>query len=208
MKKIPTLFERTFANHRVTGISDKVMPGLEWVLEGEGTPTVKYDGAYCAIIDGVFYKRYDAKKGKKPPVGAIPCCDPDPVTGHWPHWVKIDENNPADKWFIEAYKNSGKPYLTYYLERYGSSELLDFTYEAIGPHFQSNPYRLEEDVLIPHGCEKIKDLPDRSFESIREYFRTHDIEGIVFWKDGEPKCKIKRSDFGFEWPVKSKGDEE
>ena len=23
------------------------------------------------------------------------------------------------------------------------------------------------------------------------------IFGIVFWKDGEPKCKIKRSDFGF-----------
>lgn len=208
MKKIPTLFERTFANHRVTGISEKVTPGLEWVLEGEGTPTVKYDGACCAIIDGVFYKRYDAKKGKKPPVGAIPCCDPDPVTGHWPHWVKVDENNPADKWFIEAYKNSGKSYSMYYLKRYGSSKLLDFTYEAIGPHFQSNPYRLEEDVLIPHGCEKIKDLPDRSFESIRDYLRTHDIEGIVFWKDGEPKCKIKRSDFGFEWPVKSKGDDE
>ena len=21
----------------------------------------------------------------------------------------------------------------------------------------------------------------------------------VFWKDGEPRCKIKRSDFGFKW---------
>lgn len=29
-----------------------------------------------------------------------------------------------------------------------------------------------------------------------------EIEGIVFWKDGEPLCKIKRTDFGFEWPVK------
>lgn len=206
MKKIPTLFERTFANHRVTGISEKVTPGLEWVLEGEGIPTVKFDGACCAIINGKLYKRYDAKKGKKPPLGAIPCCDPDPVTGHWPHWVKIDENNPADKWFIEAYKNSGKQYLTYFLERYGSSKLLDTTYEAVGPHFQSNPYCMTEDTLIPHGCEKINDL-DRSFEGIREYLRTHDIEGIVFWKDGEPKCKIKRKDFGFEWPVKSKGDD-
>ena len=24
-------------------------------------------------------------------------------------------------------------------------------------------------------------------------------EGIVFWKDGQPQCKIKRSDFGFPW---------
>ena len=26
--------------------------------------------------------------------------------------------------------------------------------------------------------------------------------GIVFWLNGEPICKIKRSDFGYEWPVK------
>lgn len=31
------------------------------------------------------------------------------------------------------------------------------------------------------------------------YLSEHYIEGIVFWKDGEPKCKIKRSDFGFKW---------
>ena len=24
-------------------------------------------------------------------------------------------------------------------------------------------------------------------------------EGIVFWNDGQPQCKIKRSDFGFPW---------
>lgn len=29
------------------------------------------------------------------------------------------------------------------------------------------------------------------------------MEGIVFWKDGEPKCKIKRSDFGFPWNSKN-----
>lgn len=28
------------------------------------------------------------------------------------------------------------------------------------------------------------------------------IEGIVFWKDGVPRCKIKRKDFGFKWPIK------
>lgn len=29
MKKIPTLFERTFENHKVTGITDKVTLGFE-----------------------------------------------------------------------------------------------------------------------------------------------------------------------------------
>lgn len=50
MKKIPTLFERTYENHRVAGISNKVYPGMEWVLDGGGVATVKIDGSCCAII--------------------------------------------------------------------------------------------------------------------------------------------------------------
>lgn len=34
MKKIPTLFQRTFENHKVSGITDKVTLGMEWVLDG------------------------------------------------------------------------------------------------------------------------------------------------------------------------------
>ena len=40
----------------------------------------------------------------------------------------------------------------------------------------------------------------RSFVELRDYLGSHNIEGIVFWLNGEPKCKIKRSDFGFKWP--------
>ena len=184
MKKIPTLFERIYENHKVIGITEKVTPGMEWVLNGEGIATEKIDGSCTAIIDGVFYKRYDAKKGKKPPEGAIPCCDPDPVTGHWPHWVKV-EDVPADKWFVNAYNNTpGRK---------------DGTYEAIGVHFQSNPYGLSSDILEPHGVKHIE--VERTFDGIKKYLEEHNIEGIVFWKDGEPKCKIKHSDFGFKWPV-------
>ena len=108
MKKIPTLFTRVFENHKIVDITPEITPGCEEAFL-HGDATVKIDGSCCAIIEGVFYKRYDAKKGKKPPEGAIPCCDPDPVTGHWPHWVNVDANNPGDKWFIEAYKNSQGP---------------------------------------------------------------------------------------------------
>ena len=204
MKKIPTLFVREFEDHRVAKVLPEVTPGFEWVLNGEGVPTVKIDGACCAIIDGKFYKRYDANKDKRgnpklPPSGAIPCCDPDPVTGHWPHWVLVDENDPADKWFIEARK--------YTETLYGDFKLPNSTYEAVGKHFNSNPYGIKEDLLILHGAQVIPDLFfDRSFESIKEYLRDHEIEGIVFWKDDEPQCKIKRSDFGFEWPIKNRGD--
>lgn len=200
MKKIPTLFERTYENHKVVGITDKVTPGLEWVMNGEGVATVKYDGSCCAIINGELYKRYDAKKGRKPPEGAIPCCEPDPVTGHWPHWVKCDRGNPADRWFIEAYKNTFVPEsVKVYV--YGKNDLVDDgTYEAIGKHFQGNPYNLGYDMLVRHGMDKIEVA--RTFEGIRTCLERNDIEGIVFWKDGQPQCKIKRSDFGFEWPVK------
>ena len=27
----------------------------------------------------------------------------------------------------------------------------------------------------------------------------------MFWKDGEPRCKIKRKDFGFKWPCDGVG---
>jgi len=185
MKKIPTLFKRTFEGHKVVDISNEVTEGMEWVLNGEGLATIKIDGSCCAIIDGVFYKRYDAKHGKKPPEGAIPCCEPDEITGHHPHWLKIDENNPADRWFIEARNNS-------------EERLYDGTYEAIGLHFQSNPYKLNRDILVKHG-EYVVEI-DRSFEGIKQFLSVNNIEGLVFWLEGEPRCKIKRKDFGFKWP--------
>lgn len=192
MKKMPTLFQREFDRHRVVNITDQLTsPELAWVLAGEGIATEKIDGACCALIGGQFYKRYDAKKNKQgilkqPPVGAIPCDVPDPVTGHWPHWVPVDEANAADQWFIVAKANT-------------PGELTDGTYEAIGPHFNGNPHQLEQDVLVRHG-EKIIQLENRSFEGIRAYLEQHCIEGIVFWKDGMPGCKIKRRDFSFMWP--------
>lgn len=192
MKKIPTLFTRIYEGHKIIGIEDEITPGCEEAFKN-GLATIKVDGSCCAIIDGKFCKRYDAKKGKKPPVGAIPCCDPDSVTGHWPHWVEVSENNPGDKWFYVALKNAE-------IQNYGPLE--NGTYEAIGPHFQGNPYDLNTDILVKHGTE-IVDVK-RDFESIRNWLNENLVEGLVFWLGGEPVCKIKRTDFGFEWPVKEK----
>lgn len=192
MKKIPTLFKRVFENHRIKEILPEVDKSLEWVLNGEGIATVKYDGSCCAVINGELYKRYDARKGKPVPEGAIKCQEePDPVTGHLPCWVKCDRNEPADKWFWAAFDTA---------KENGIEFKCNLTYEAIGKHFNGNPYNLPKDFLTQHGVERI--VVGRSFEEIKEYLRTHEIEGIVFWKDGEPKCKIKRTDFGYSWPIK------
>ncbi len=203
MKKIPTLFKREFENHKVV----KVLP--EYTDERcqqalySGWPTVKWDGSCCAVIDGVFYKRYDAKKGKPIPENAIKCQEEaDPVTGHLPCWVPVDREDPSDKWFIDAWDttiNSGN-----------NGGLSDGTYEAIGKHFQGNPYHLENDILVPHGICVYDDfvLPEgpnsnlHVLDYIREYLANHKHEGIVFWMDGEPVCKIKRTDFGLPWPIK------
>lgn len=190
MKKIPTLFKREFEGHNIVRVLPELSDeSLRWVLDGEGIATVKIDGACCAIINGQFYKRYDAKNGKPIPEGAIKCQEEaDPVTGHLPCWVKVDFNNPADRWFVEAERDTD----------YLSFQLVEFrTYEAIGKHFNGNPYNLDYDTLIPHGEEIIE--VERTFEGIKKYLEENYIEGIVFWKDGEPKCKIKRSDFGFPW---------
>ena len=122
MKKIPTLFVRKFENHKIVDITDEITPGCEKAFK-EGIATIKFDGSCCAIIDGGFYKRYDCKKGKIPPEGAIPCCDPDPITGHWPHWVKVKSSDPADKWFIEAYMNTPPSH-------FPDNKAVDGTYEA------------------------------------------------------------------------------
>ena len=195
MKKIPTLFKREFNNHKVVGITNEITPGCEEAFL-KGKATVKIDGSCCAIIDGVLYKRYDARNGKTPPKGAMPCCEPDPVTGHWPHWVKVDADYPGDKWFVEAFNNTFIAAL-----RDNKLPLANGTYEAIGPHFQGNPHGFTTEWLEPHGEREIE--VERTFEAIKQYLTDNYMEGIVFWLDGEPVCKIKRSDFGLEWGSKN-----
>ena len=189
MKKIPTLFKRVFENHRIVDITDEITPGCEEAFL-YGDATIKFDGSCCAIINRELYKRYDAKKGKTPPEEAIPCCEPDPITGHWPHWVKVDPNNPSDKWFWEAYTREAICGFAW-----------DGTYEAVGLHFNGNPYNMDRDVLLEHGSLRSA-LVERTFEGVRKYLEETEVEGVVFWLAGKPVCKIKRTDFGLEWPVK------
>ena len=235
MRKIPTLFKRVFTTDHKKTITREVTPGCECVLRGECTATVKWDGACCAIINGEIYKRYDAKTGKDgkrkiPPEGAIPCQpEPDPITGHWPHWVKCEDGKPEDKYFLMAYQNficrrhknmqDGAQPVKLHPLGWSGWAIYDGTYEAVGPAWQSNPQEVRNNTLVRHGINVIphqaiedKEQNDKifrvsnhreiSFSSIRDYLEHMPIEGIVFWKDGEPVCKIKRSDFGFPWPPK------
>jgi len=191
MKKMSTLFEVIYTEHGRKGeILNKIRPENEWINDEGVRATRKYDGSACAVIDGKLYKRLDCKinketgEYKKPvPKGAIPCQEPDKITGHHPHWVLCSEDNPADKYFIEAF------------------DLLqnkqDGTYELCGLKVNENNEKLANHILIPHGKDELQ-LTDFSFKTIKDYLsdKDNDIEGIVFWHPDGRKCKIRKADFG------------
>jgi hypothetical protein len=178
MKKISTLFKKD--PNDLGLVINELNPENEWVLTNSRA-TRKWDGTACAVINGNIYKRYDVKKGKKVPIGAIPCQEPDTITGHWPHWVACSIFDNADKYFFEAFIPSQYP---------------DGTYELCGPKVQGNPEKLDDHLLIPHGVY-ILPITDYSFEAIKKYLTENDIEGIVFHeRRGDRMCKIRKSDFG------------
>lgn len=189
MKKIPGVFMRNMDTDKLC--RDEVTPGCEWVLAGEGIATRKWDGTACAVIGGVLHMRYDAKNGKPAPVDGIPCQEPDPITGHWPHWIPVGDR-PEGKWHREAWTNSP-----------GSlgSPLPDGTYELCGPRVGANPDGFTTHVFRKHGDEVLTECP-RSFTALREYLHDKEMEGVVFHHPDGRMAKVKRTDFGFAWGSK------
>ena len=181
MKKIPSLFKRDYEGNRQ--VYDEVVEGSEWVVNGEGAATVKWDGTSCMVQDSIMYKRYDVKKGRAVPEDAIPC-EPsaNDHTGHWPHWVKIGEG-PEDKWHREGFND----------DHYN-----DGTYELIGPKVQKGKYDVDNHSLRKHGEIVLSDFP-RTFESIKAYLAVTPMEGVVWHHPDGRMVKIKRKDFGLSW---------
>lgn len=179
MKKISTLYKKDPGN--LGRVINVVNPENEWVFTS-GIPTRKFDGTSCAIIEGELYKRFDLKKGKALPSGAIPCQEPDAFTGHHPHWVKCNRSDSSDKWHFVAF------------DCLENKE--DGTYELCGEKVQGNPEKLIGHQLIKHGSELL-DIKDLSFDGLRAFLEVADIEGIVFHcSESDKLCKIRKADFG------------
>jgi len=188
-KRLVEWMKRLFENGK-----RKVTAGCEWVAAGGGMATEMVDGECCAVIGGVLYRRCVAKYGQHIPKVAIAAQETD-KSGNRAYWLPIDARKESDRWFVQAWINT--PWM-------GDLKLgeADGVYEAVGLHFKGNPYGLDADFLEKHGRRRIPDFP-RDYYGIRDYFRAHeDLYGVVFWKDGEPKCEVKRTDFGLEWPEK------
>lgn len=196
MKKIPTLYVRSDSTHLVT-------PALVVPFPDTATTTEKIDGMSCYYHNFQLFRRSERhllRKSKQrgapftlEDYGAAPDewlpaqVGPDVLTGHWPGWMPVSLYNPEDQHHVEALSNEGM-----YLNN-------ERTYELVGPKVQGNPYRLARHELWEHGTKLLEGVPD-SFLGLRDYLCEHHIEGIVWWIGTAPYCKLKRKDFGIEWP--------
>lgn len=177
MKKMQTVFVIDRTTRRAT---DAVQVG--WVMDGEGTATIKHDGTSCMIEGGVLHARFDAKHGKTAPEGWIACePQPDPVTGHWPGWLPVGAGDPATKWHREAF----------------DATLPDGTYELVGPKVQRNRYGLAQHELWRHGSVIVE--VERTREALLDWLTSHDEEGLVFHHPDGRMAKLRRKDFGLPW---------
>ncbi len=177
MKKIISLFQRNYDGDRL--VRDEVVSGSEWVANGEGVATRKYDGTCCLVRNGILYKRYEIKPmGITPPLFE-PATEVDKVTGKQQGWLPVG-TGPEDKWHREAFMGA---------------DLTDGTYELCGPKVQGNAERFEKHVLIVHGDCVLPDAP-RTFNELRAYLSSTPIEGIVWHHTDGRMVKIKAKDFG------------
>ena len=193
MRKIISLYQRNYDGDRL--VRDEVVPGAEWVIEGEGEATRKLDGTCCMVRDGKLYRRYDLKPGKVAPAN-FEVAQKDEVTGKSFGWVPVG-GGPEDKWHREAWERGN--YLSIKFQT--AMPPPDGTYELIGPKVQGNPENVMEHMLVEHGYmpaadrNKFEEVP-RNFEGIRDWLEGEDVEGIVWHHDDGRMVKIKAKDFG------------
>jgi len=185
MKKVPTLFERDWNGDR-SRVTPEIHPGCEWVSAGEGIATQKLDGTCCMVRDNAFFKRRELRRGEAKPA-QFEEADFDEETGKTVGWVPVSDG-PEDRYHREAWT--------------GADRWPDGAYELIGPKVQGNPEKQQFHLLIRHGdglAGEIADVP-RSFDGLRDWLATKDIEGVVFHHPDGRMAKIKGRDFGIKRP--------
>ncbi|GAA2946268.1 MULTISPECIES: hypothetical protein [Streptomyces] len=185
MEKIPTLFVRNFST-RPAHVLPEVSPNCEWVINGEGTATRKYDGT-CVMLDdaGDWWARREVKKGKPPPPSYV-AISTDDETGKTVGWEPVTQSAFA-KLHAEALSN-------------GSTEKPG-TYELLGPKINGNPDDYAVHILQPHGWSTLSVRQDfatapRDYGGLREWLHARPYEGIVWHHpDGQRMVKLKAKDF-------------
>lgn len=180
MNKIPTIFVRDMSKQPAL-VTPEWSPGCEWVRDGEGHATRKYDGTSCLVRDAILYKRRELRRGETPPPH-FESVGTDKITGKTVGWVPVGDG-PEDKWHREAFQ-----------EYHGEG-----TYELLGPKVQGNKDGRSQHVLQAHSLAHVYPDVPRNFEGIKEWLTGNTVEGLVWHHDDGRMAKIKRRDFGLKW---------
>lgn len=190
MRKIPTLFVRDPEN--MSRVLNEVRCGCEWVQEGRGYASRKFDGTACLYYDGRLWKRYTWKQGNCPDefMSSLEY----ETSAETPGWIPVGDG-PGDTYYREA--------LSVEVDSRGLSLVEGHTFELCGPKVQGNPECFSRHLLVAHGAYPFLYDPPRSFDGILDFFRHTPegqmIEGIVwcqFFEHRTKFAKIKAKDFG------------
>ena len=173
MKKIPTLYLRTEDRRHVD--TSKVNPACQWVLDGEGAPTRKFDGT-CVMVDdnGYVWTRREVKRGKTAPPG-FRLVEFDFLTGKKVGW--------------EPYEQSG--FRVQIEEALDTPRLDPGTYELCGPKVNGNPENLISHQLVRHGTLVLPRWPPLT---LLNECRKGGWEGVVWHHPDGRRAKLKVKD--------------
>lgn len=185
MKKIPTVFVRDPENLRY--VTREVHPECQWVLDGEGVATRKYDGT-CVMFDGEYWwARREVKPGKHKPHDYQEIAT-DQVTGKTVGWEPA-EQSAFSRFLDEAiafHEQSGDHWAT-------------GTYELVGPKINGNPERAGQHELWAHASAEVLDDFERTYDGVRAaviaHHRLGGVEGIVWHHPDGRMAKLKAQDF-------------
>jgi hypothetical protein len=179
MQKIPTLFQRDPEDRKK--VLPVANPECQWVLDGEGIATRKYDGT-CVLLDtdGTWWARREVRPGRPRP----------------PHYrpVVTDENTGKTMGW-EPIRQSA--YARYHAEALTAApiERTPGTYELIGEKINGNPEGVRGHALIAHADAEHLDAP-RELDALRAFLTSRSwSEGIVWHHPDGRRAKLKYRDF-------------
>ena len=187
MEKIPTIFERDWNGNR--GVIDR------WVIDPklllDATATEKVDGTNIRLtIRNHTLVRLEKRRNPDKIQKAKGIVEP------W--YVDADEFDKQDKWIWDAARNTDV----------SNIEDGEYSGEAFGTNIQGNPLGWDKNTVFLFSSPYWLNLhrlptPPIDYKELYEYLKNASstfnkekgIEGIVWWKDGEPIGKIKLKDF-------------
>lgn len=189
MKKIPTLFK--YVDGKCSREPRQDLLDMLTNPNYKVVPTLKFDGTAILYSNGEWYGRYCRREGKDLPENFIPC-------------TYVSETKKTFGWVPTSSTLFG--YKAALEEAIGNRGWPEASYELVGPKINNNPHGLDHHQLVIHGGFILWDevfgpaALSKHRNDLASYLKSQfslieEGEGIVYWLNDEPFCKIRHKDF-------------